>query len=98
MMSLFECVKKENNYIISDIEDSREKINYLISDLRVDISTVEKKIDSSIVEINIINQYEHGDELVISGDIIPHGIATENCKDIVFNFIMATLKHKFSCR
>ena len=30
-------------------------------------------------------KYENGNELVISGDIIPHGTPTENCKDIVLN-------------
>ena len=37
------------------------------------------------VDIDNINQYEHGDGLVISGDKIPHGTPTENCKDIVLN-------------
>ena len=35
--------------------------------------------------IILINPYEHGVGLVISGDIISHGSPTDNCKDIVFN-------------
>ena len=31
----------------------------------------------------IILQYEHGDELVISGDIITHKTPIDNCEDIV---------------
>ena len=42
--SLFECVKKENNYMISDIKDLRKKTNVLISDLKINISTLEKKL------------------------------------------------------
>ena len=33
LTSLFECVKKENNYMISDIKDLREETNDLKSDL-----------------------------------------------------------------
>ena len=44
-----------------------------------------KKVDSLNVEIDIINQYEHEDGLVISGDIIPSGTPTENYKDIVLD-------------
>ena len=82
---LFECLKKENDDIISDIKDLREEANDLISNLKDDISTLEKEVDSLKVEIDNINQYEHGDGLVISGDIIPHSTPTENCKDIVLN-------------
>ena len=35
--------------------------------------------------IDNVNQYEHEDGLVISGDIIPHGNPTENFKEIVHN-------------
>ena len=55
--SFFECVKKENNDIISNI---KEETNDLISDLKVDISTVDKKIDSLNVELDNINQYKDG--------------------------------------
>ena len=85
LTSLFECLKKENNDLISHIKDLREEVNDLISDLKDDISTLEKEVDSLKVEIDNINQYEHGDGLVISGDIIPQGTPTENCKDIVLN-------------
>ena len=37
LTSLFECLKKENNDIISDIKDLREEANDLISDLKDDI-------------------------------------------------------------
>ena len=60
-------------------------LNDKISDLKVDISTLEKKFDSLNVVMILINPYEHGVGLVISGDIISHGSPTENCKDIVFN-------------
>ena len=46
LTSLFECIKKENNDMISDIKYLREETNDLISDLMADISTVEKKVDS----------------------------------------------------
>ena len=46
-----------------------------------------KKLDSVNVEICNTNQYEHGDGLVISGDIIPLGTPTENCKAIVLNLL-----------
>ena len=71
--------------MILDVQGLREETNDLISDLKVDISTLEKKIDSLNVELDNINQYEHGDRLVISGDTIPHCSPTENCKDIVLN-------------
>ena len=83
--SLFECLKKENNDLISYIKELREEVNDLISNLREDISTIEKEVDNLKVEIDNIIQYEHGDGLVISGDIIPHSTPTENCKDIVLN-------------
>ena len=47
---------------------------------------LEKKIDSLYIEIDNINQYEHGYQLIISGDIIAHGTPTENCKNIVLIF------------
>ena len=53
----FECVKKENNDMISNIKNLREETNYLISDL---------KADSLNVELDNINKYEHGDDLVVS--------------------------------
>ena len=56
--SLFECLNKENNYIISDTQDLREEINDLISDLNY-ISTLEKKVGSLNVEIDNINQNQH---------------------------------------
>ena len=46
LTSLFECLNKENNDMISDIKYLREETNDLISDLMADISTVEKKVDS----------------------------------------------------
>ena len=33
LISLFECVKKENNDMISDVKDLREETNNSISDL-----------------------------------------------------------------
>ena len=55
---LFECLQKENNYIITDIKDLREETIDLISDLKNEISTSKKKKYSLIDDIN---QYEHGD-------------------------------------
>ena len=71
--------------MISDIKDLRKETYDLTSDLKVDISTLQKKVDNLDVKFDNINQYEHGDGLVISGDIIPHGTPTENSKDIVLN-------------
>ena len=71
--SLFKCVKNENVNMISDIKDLREVKYHIISDLMDDISTLEKKVNRLNVKIDNINRYEHGDVLVISGDIIPHG-------------------------
>ena len=85
LTSLFECLKKENEYIISDINYLREKTNELIFDIKDDFSTLKKNVDRVSVENDNINQYEHGDELVVSRDINPHGSPTENCKDIVLN-------------
>ena len=82
LTSLFDCVKKEINDIL-DMKDLREEINDLISDLKDDISTLEKKIYSLNLKIDIINQYEHRDDLVISGDIISHGTPTKNYEEIV---------------
>ena len=70
--SLFECVKQENNDIISNIKGLREETYDLSSNLKEDISTLQKKIDTLKVEFDIINQYEHGDALVVSGDIISY--------------------------
>ena len=67
-ISLFECLNKENNYIISDTKDLREETNDLISDLNDDISTLEKKVGSLNVEIDNINQNQHGDRLFVSTD------------------------------
>ena len=47
-------VKKENNDIISHIKDLREETNDFISYLKDNISTLEKKVDSLIVEIEIL--------------------------------------------
>ena len=46
LTSLFECLKKENNNLISDIKDFREETNVLISVLKTDISTLKKKVQS----------------------------------------------------
>ena len=66
LTSLFECRKKENNDIISDTKNLREETYDIISDAKHYISTLKKKIVSVNVEIDIINQYEHGDVLVNS--------------------------------
>ena len=58
--------------MILDVQGLREETNDLISDLKVDISTWEKNSWQSRGELDNINQYEHRDVLVISGDIIPH--------------------------
>ena len=71
--------------MISNIKDLREETYDLTSDLKEDISILQKKIDALNVEFDNINRYEHNDGLVISGDIIPHGTPTENCRDIVFD-------------
>ena len=83
--SLFECVKKESDDMISNIKDLREETYDLTSDLREDITTLQKKVDALNIEFDNHNQYEDSDGLVTSGDIIPQGTATENCKDILFN-------------
>ena len=67
--------------MISNVKDLREETYDLTSDLD-DISTLQEKVDMLNVEFDNINQYEHGDGLVISEDIIPHGTPTENCKDL----------------
>ena len=67
------------------ISDVKVETTDLISVSKADISILEKKIDSMNIMIDNINQYEHGDELVTSGDIIPHGSPTENCEDIIRN-------------
>ena len=71
-------------------KDLREETNDLISDWKNDISSLEKKVDSLNVDIDDINQYECGDGLVISRDIIPHGTTTEN---LCSKFILAKFKH-----
>ena len=81
--SLFECVKKENNDMISYMKDLRDEKYDIIYDLKVDISTLEKKVDSLKVQFDNINHYEHGDDLVILRDIIPLCTPTEYCIDIV---------------
>ena len=67
------------------LKDLREETYNLTSDSKEDISTLQKKVDTLNVEFDNINQYEHGDGLVISGDIISHGTPIENYKDIVLN-------------
>ena len=52
---------------------------------------LKKKVDSLNVKIDNIDQYEHEDGLVISGDIIPHDTPTENCKEIVLNLFWHNL-------
>ena len=44
--SLFDCLKKENNDMISDTKALREDTYEFITDLKVDISTLEKKFVS----------------------------------------------------
>ena len=88
-------VKKENNDIISHIKDLREETNDFISYLKDNISTLEKKVDSLIVEFDNINQYEYRDGLVISRDTIPHGTSTENSKEIVLNLFWHHLNTNF---
>ena len=83
--SLFECVKKESDGMISNIKDLREETYDITSDLKYDISTLEKEVERLNIEIDNINQYDHGARLVISEDIILRGSPTENCKDIVLN-------------
>ena len=43
--SLFECVKKENNDINSDIKDLRDETYVWIYNFRLDISTLENRVD-----------------------------------------------------
>ena len=71
--------------MISNVKDLREETYDLTSDLREDITTLQKKVDALNIEYDNNIQYEDGEGLIISGDIIPQGTATENCKDIVFN-------------
>ena len=42
--SLFQCVKNENNDMISETKDLREETIDLISESKDDISTLEKKL------------------------------------------------------
>ena len=79
----------------SDKKDLRKETNGSTSDLKIDISTLQKKFDSLNVEFENINQYEHSYGLVISGDIIPHGIPTENCNDIVSDLLWNHLNMNF---
>ena len=51
--SLFECLKKENNDLISYIKELREEVNDLISNLREDISTLEKEVPSRHKHVKI---------------------------------------------
>ena len=76
--SLFECAKHENNDMTSTINDLREETYDWKTDSKEDISILQKKVERLNVEFDNINQYEHG-------DIIPHGIPSKNCKDIVLN-------------
>ena len=55
---------------------------------------MQKKVHTLNVEFDNNNQYTHGDRQVISGDIILHGTATENYKDIVFNLFWHHLNMK----
>ena len=80
--------------MISNIKDVWEDTYDLASDLIEDVSTLQKKVDTLNVEFDNINQYEHGDGLVISGDIIPHGTPTKICKDIVFDLFWRHLNMK----
>ena len=43
LTSLFECLKKESNHLISGIKYLRNETNALVSDLKDNISTLEKK-------------------------------------------------------
>ena len=52
--SLFECVKKESDDMISNIKDLREETYDITSDLREDITTLQKKVDSLTSSIIII--------------------------------------------
>ena len=83
--TLFECVKKESDGMISNIKELREETYDITSDLHDDITILQKKIDSLNIEIDNINKYADSNGLIISGNIIPLGTATENCKDIVLN-------------
>ena len=80
--SLFECVKKENIEMISNIKDLREETNDLISDLKVDISTFENKVNSLNIEIDN-NQYEHGD-MLLSQDILFHMVHQQKIVKTLF--------------
>ena len=55
--SLFEYVKKDNNDMISDIKDLREETKDFISNVKVDNSSLEKKVNCLNVEIDNVNQY-----------------------------------------
>ena len=55
IFSLFDCVKKRNNVMISYIKDLREENNDLISVLKVDILTLEKKVDCLNVNVELDN-------------------------------------------
>ena len=62
--------------MISNIKVLKEETHDLTSDLKEVISTLQKKVDRLNVELDDIQQYEHRDELVISGDIVPYGTPT----------------------
>ena len=74
-----------NTDMISNIKDLREETYDLTSNLMEDISSSQKKVEIPNIQLNNINQYEHGERWFISGDIIPHGTPTKNVKDIVLN-------------
>ena len=76
--SVFECVKKEND-TISNLKDLREETWFNFGFKIRYFNFTEKSWR------NNINQYEHGDDLVIYEDIIPHGTITKNFIDIVLN-------------
>ena len=86
--SLFECVKKENNDIISNIKDLREETNKWFNFwLKGRCFNFRKKVNCQQVSlIPNINQYGHGDELVISRYIIPHGSPTQNVGKLFLTF------------
>ena len=52
--SIFECVKKENDDMILNIEDLSENTYTLTFDLKEDISTLQKKVVSLNLEFDYI--------------------------------------------
>ena len=63
--------------MISNLIDLREETYDSTFDLKEDISMLQKKVDTLNVEFDNITQYEHGYDVIISGDIIPHGTAIQ---------------------